>query len=220
MTTPLVWMPTLDVRHLTGDFAAWSAGRFLKTYGGRGHIIAAAPGPWPSVETLEPRPGAHWYCTKTQRVAKRSRPLDITVEMPVPLGAGSDALSIIDAAQAVGPLKRLVMLRPPDAEIERLAISLKTLKDSVHAPLWLDCTTFGWTALSYFLVSDPTFQASGVDESELWQLMRLAELTGRPLVLDDLSEAEPLAIPDLPRFDQGKMPGHVFKTLPSWGRSR
>ncbi len=220
MTAPLIWMPTLDVRATPKAFQEWAIHRFLRSHRGQGHLIADTFGPWPSLEITEPVDGAHWYCTAPSHADKQASPADVTVEMTLPLGAGDQALHLLEWAQTAAPLRRLVVKRPLPSNLSQIAISLSTLKDIANVPIWLDVATFGWTAVSYLVARNPGFELASVDGTELWRLVRLAEWLGRPLAMGDLSDHEPTEIAALPRFGDEKLRSTVFKTLPIWGRSR
>lgn len=220
MSQPLLWMPVLDGRGMSGPFLVWAADRFLRSHGGIGHIIADQVGAWRSFETTKPVSAARWYLADDRTVPKKVKCQTITVEMPVPAGAGDRALDRLERAQAAGPVGRLVLVRPRDLSLDRAATSIRTLGDTVSSPLWLDLKTFGWVAASYLLARDPALQVAGVEDDDLWRLLNLAEILHRPLVMRDLSGGPDRPVPSLPRFYDEKGATRVLKALPIWARSR
>ena len=135
-------------------------------------------------------------------------------------GADDPALKRLEAAKAAGPLRRVVLIRPPASPLARLTVSIGTLDDMVDAPFWLDLQSFGWTALTYLLAWNPRLQAANVPDHQVWHLARLGEELGRPVVLDDLSGQPAQPFKDLVRFDEAKVPAKTFKSLPNWSSSR
>lgn len=221
MTAPLIWMPTLDVRDQEPD--GWLnrvVDRFLQCHHGRGHLITAKTGPWPSHETLKPEKGSAWYCARSRGAPTRSMPTSISLEMTVPTGLDDAVLKRLRAAQATpSPIRRVVVLRPPSASLDRIALALDTLSETVNVPLWLDVTTFGWLAASYLIAAHPDWQLSGVPDQEVWTLEELARQVDRPLVLDDFSGRSPRPVHPLPRFSPEKVPAGPTKRLPVDGGS-
>lgn len=220
MTLPLLWMPTLDITRIPAPFQEWAVRRFLKSHGGRGHIIADAVDIWPSLEVTQPARGCHWYCKTAAKVAKKSQPIDVTVDIMLPGGLGDPALRVLDAARAAGAIRRLVVSRPPDMSLNRALTSFATLLDSVTPSVWADVQSFGWDAVSYLAAWDERIQISGVQDSDVCLLGRLSEISGRPLMLSDLSGEPPQAIPAAPLFADEKNVPRALNSLPLWGRSR
>ncbi|MCL5116853.1 MAG: hypothetical protein M1272_06860 [Firmicutes bacterium] len=214
MTAPLIWMPTLKVERVPPGFREWAIRRFLLQHGGLGHIIAPTLGLWPSLEVTEPQKGAHWYCRRAQKTSARTRPLDVTVEMPVPTHLNDPGLALLDQALAAGPLRRLVLTRPMDAPLGRLVTSVDTLVDSISAPVWLDLATFGWDAVAFLMARDERLQVAGVDDAALEPLERLAEILHRTVMMADLSGAPPQHLPRRNQYAQHKEAPRVLNSLP------
>ncbi|NMP23009.1 hypothetical protein [Sulfobacillus harzensis] len=198
MTCPIYWMPQCDLGTVPDDrFRRWHGQRFLSLWGNRGHILAPGPEIWPSMETLMPMKNHVWYCRTWQKVPARSKPAACTVELPVPHGVADAALTLLNRVLDVLPLKRLVLTRPAGLALDAAEHSILTLMDSVTDRIWLDAASFGWTGLSYLLAQHPHLQAVGAAEP---QLVRLAEITKRPLQLMDFSGQPAVDIPLLPRY--------------------
>ncbi len=219
MSGPLCWLPTLDLSRVDASFAPWLAHRFLASHGGRGHIIATTPGPWPSQEVLQPANGGQWYCRGLTKVPKRAKPAGITAEISVPSGVDDPALGVLNHALETGPLVRLVARRPQGMTLHRAEMSLKTLLDTVIDTIWLDQSSFGWNALSWLLASDPRFQPASIAAQDVWRLTQLAEQLDRRLVLRDFSGKPDVDLPGLDHFNPETPSPRALNSLPAWGRS-
>ncbi len=219
MSTPLCWLPTLDISNVDVSFGPWLAHRFLSSFRGRGHIISQSPGPWPSQETIQATSGGQWYCRGLTKVPKRSKPIGITAEISVPTGLADPALDVLNHALQTGPLVRLVAIRPHDLNLHQAETSLRTLLDTVIDTIWLDQQSFGWNALTWLIASDPRFQPAGISPQDVWRLSQLAEQLGRPLVLRDFSGKPDVPLPGLHHFSPEQSVPRALNSLPAWGRS-
>ncbi|PSR23626.1 MAG: hypothetical protein C7B45_02340 [Sulfobacillus acidophilus] len=222
MSQPLIWMPTLDLRQMPDPLATWTAKRFLQSHAGIGHIVASGQSviDGPSIEVSDPSPGLHWYCTQARKVPKKLRPLDVSVAVPVPTGALDPILHVLESAKAAGPIRRLVLYRPPQIALSRIVVSINTLLDTITPSIWIDAASFGWNAVSYLIAASDQIQVHGVSDQDLWRLSQIAQWLNRRLVLQDLSPRPPRVLPPPLQWSHAKDPAKVLKTLPVWERSR
>lgn len=217
---PLLWVPLFDGRGLTPPFLAWHAERFRRLHAGVGHIVADLPGPWPSCAATAAATGAEWHYTGARRLSKTVRPSAITVEIAVPTGVQDEALKVLERAQRIGSVSRIIFMRPNGSQLDRIATAISTVRDAWNASVWLDYASFGWDALSYLLARDAELEPIGVPDGELGRLVDLAELLGRPLLMTDFSGHPPHPIPALPNFDDVTGAVKALKSLPIWSNSR
>jgi hypothetical protein len=200
MNQPLLWVPTLDLSNIPPAFRVWYADRFIKRHGGRGHIISPEPGPWDSLELLNPQPGTIWYCRQEQIRSQHPIPAATTLDMPLPQGGADPVLRLLSHIQRHSPIRRLVVRRPSGMPLDRVEMALTTLMESLSTVLWLDIPTFGWDAASYLIARHPGLELTGISDHQLAALVRLGTVLTRPVVLADFSPKRPLALRDLPHL--------------------
>lgn len=216
----MIYMPRLDTTAIPSPFREWAITRFIRRYP-YGHILTAEPYSSGSVEMTVPLMRTHWYCrTIPKRIPKAQAPVDASVEIFLPLAINSPGIQMLQVASDWVPIRRVVVRRPSDTMLPRLAQSIETLSMSFDFPLWLDWTSFGWDALTYLFARFPNLQVDAVPEGEFWNLVRLSIWSGRHLVLGNIDTDRCKAFDWHPTLDNPMYTARVTNSLPVSGRSQ
>lgn len=224
MTAPLYWIPTLFLTNQWSSFHDPLAKMFLASHQGRGHIISPKPLgiKVPSLALTQPHPGYIYHVNVTQAHPIPGAGMEVTdVVVPCPTGIADVSLRHLDTIYRHSVVRRITLTRQAARQpLFVLSRALDTVLQSFpHISIGIDVRSFGWDAAAHFAQEFPALRLEGIDDGQLWQLMQLGQVLGRPVWLDDFSR-HPKVVPPLPQFKVSDPPPIDVHRIPFSSRFR
>jgi hypothetical protein len=224
VTQPLYWIPTLFLPEQSQPFYDPLVKMFLSAHQGRGHIVSPQPLgiQIPSLALTQPQSGYVYHVNADRDQPPVKHRLEITdVVVSCPTGIEDASLARLDTIYRLSTIRRITLTRDtPRHPLFVLSQALDTVLQSFpQITIGIDVQSFGWDAAAHFAQKFPALQLDGIDDNQLWRLIQLGQVLGRPVWLDDFSR-HPKPLPGLPQFKVSDPPPIDVHRIPFSSRFR